>query len=93
MISHYKTHIVVRDSIEHRLLASASVRLPRTRRQLLVIAIDHGMKLYDDQTVVTALRRLSGTGLLQANRGGTGALHIYSLTPQGEQVLQALAQT
>jgi len=86
-----RSHVVLSDSIEHALLKSASVDLPRTRQQLLVIAIEYGLRLYDDQTVVTALQRLTATGLLKASRG-PGKLRIYCLTPQGGQVLKVFAK-
>jgi len=90
MAPSWKSHIVISGSIEHRLLASASVALPRTRRKLLVIAIEHGLKLYDDQTVTTALKRLLASELFQSSRYDGSLLH-YALTPKGEQVLQILA--
>ena len=92
MSSGQKSHVVRRCSIEHALLASASVDLPRTRRQLLVIAVQNGLKLHDYQTTATALRRLSANGSLQVRRG-PGALCRYCLTPRGEQVLQVFTES
>ncbi|WP_161884038.1 helix-turn-helix transcriptional regulator [Deinococcus alpinitundrae] len=83
-------HVVVRGSIEHALLASASLDTPRTGRRLLVIAIHQGLKLYDDPTVATALRRLKASGLLSAPYKRPARL--YRLTEQGQQVLQVFAE-
>jgi len=82
-------HIVLSGSIEHALLASASLDTPRTSQQLLVIAIHQGLKRYDDLTVATALKRLKASGLLSANKRPVRA---YQLTGQGEQVLQVFAE-
>jgi len=92
MASPWKLHVVLSGSIEHALLKSASTATPRTRRQLLVIAIQQGLSLYEEQTVTTALHRLSATGLLKSSRG-YGALRSYHLTQQGEQVLQVFAES
>ncbi|WP_161883837.1 hypothetical protein [Deinococcus alpinitundrae] len=91
MVSPLKSHVVLSGSIEHALLKSASMDLSRTRRQLLLIAIEGGLSLYDDQTVVTALQRLTATGLFKSNRG-PGRLRNYRLTPQGEQLLKVFAE-
>ncbi|UWX64744.1 hypothetical protein [Deinococcus rubellus] len=88
----WKSHVVLRDSIEHALLASALVDTPRTRRQLLVIAIRDGLRLYDDPTVTTALRRLKVSGLFKSGRSDGYLLH-YHLTPQGEQMLKAFTES
>jgi len=88
----WKSHVVLSGSIEHALLASTSIDLSRTRQQLLVIAIECGLRLYDDQTVTTALRRLLASGLLQVSRGYSGAIRNYRLTPQGEQLLKVFAK-
>jgi len=82
-------HVVLRGSIEHALLASASLDTPRTGQQLLVIAIHQGLKRYDDLTVATALKRLKASGLLSANKRPVRA---YRLTEQGEQVLQVFGE-
>ncbi|AZI45348.1 hypothetical protein EHF33_20780 (plasmid) [Deinococcus psychrotolerans] len=92
MASPCKSHIVLSGSIDHALLASASVDIPRTRQRLLAVALEDGLQRYDDQTIITALRRLMGSGLLKSSRG-KAKLRIYCLTPQGEQVLQALNLT
>ncbi|GAA3995162.1 hypothetical protein GCM10022631_01630 [Deinococcus rubellus] len=92
MSSHFKSHVVLKGSIEHALLASASMDLQRTRQQLLAIAIQHGLRLYDDETVVTALKRLNANGSLYVSLGN-GRLRIYRLTARGEQVLQAFAES
>jgi len=84
-----KSHVVIRNSIEHALLASASVDLSRNRQQLLVMAVESGLKRYDDLTVLTAIRRLTATGLLNSQRG-RGGLQYYCLTPAGQQRLRAL---
>jgi len=83
-------HIVLRGSIEHALLASASLGTPRTSRQLLVIAIHQGLKRYDDLTVATALKRLKASGLLSAPN--KHPVRAYRLTEQGQQVLQVFAE-
>jgi len=87
MTSPQHAHVVLSGSIEHALLVSASVDLPRTRRQLLVIAIEGGLQRYDNETVMQALRHLVVNGSLQVSLGH-GRLRIYCLTPQGKQVLQ-----
>jgi len=84
-----KSHVVIRNSIEHVLLASASVDLSRTRQQLLVRAVESGLERYDDLTVLTALRRLTATGLLKGQRGYANR-HYYCLTPAGQQRLMTL---
>jgi len=89
MVSPFKSHVVLSGSIEHALLKSVSVERSRTRQQLLVIAIEGGLTRYDDQTVLTALRRLTATGLLKSQRGH-GNLQYYCLTPAGQQRLSAL---
>jgi len=86
-----KSHVVLSDSIEHALLASALTDEPRTRQQLLVIAIECGLRRYDDQTVVKALQRLTASGFFKSSRG-TGSLRLYCLTPQGKQVLKVFAE-
>lgn len=90
MGSFWKSHVVLSGSVEHALLKSAATDLPRTRRQLLAIAVQGGLKQHDDQTVTTALRRLSATGLLQSSR--SGALYSYRLAPQGAEVLKVLIE-
>jgi len=92
MTSRWKSHIVVSGSIEHRLLSSASADTSRTRHQLLAAAIQGGLKFYDDQTVTVALRRLRASDLLVSGRRA-GSLFLYRRTPQGEHMLQILAQS
>jgi len=89
MDSLWKSHVVLSGSIEHALLTSASLDTPRTRRRLLVIAVQNGLTRFDEQTVATALKRLKGSGLLEVRQGDNSLRH-YQLTPHGQQVLQIL---
>ena len=92
MAPSWKSHVVLSGSIEHALLKSASVESPRTRRQLPVIAMECGLRRYDDQTVVTALQRLTASGFFKSIVVREGSA-FTRLTPPGEQVRQVLRQT
>ena len=72
------------------MLASASLGTPRTRQQLLVIAIHQGLKRYDDQSLAMALKRLRASGLLIGPN--KRPVRAYQLTQQGQQVLQVFAE-
>ena len=61
-----------------------------SRRQLTLIAVERGLKRYDDLTILTALRRLTAAGFLEGQRG-KGGFHIYRLTPEGQQLLTSLS--
>ena len=81
---------VVPGSIAHQILAVASVT-PRHWFELEELATRRGLRLCDKSNIIAALKLLANHGLLKRHHGQVdGNVQLYTLTPEGEGVLDEL---
>ncbi|WP_161882177.1 helix-turn-helix transcriptional regulator [Deinococcus alpinitundrae] len=74
----------------HQILAVASA-LPRHWFELEELANRRGLPLCDKATITTALKLLANHGLLKRHEGTQdGNVQLYTLTPEGERLLDEL---